>query len=138
MTEYNQPKADSNTEASVEEFFARFSDAWKDNDGTELGTFFAEDGALINPFGQPALGRPAVAAMYSEYFGGMLGGTSTAFSPANVRCVESNHAFTDCQQTISASSGEVVLVVHLASLLRRAGGSWRFVDARPYTFDPMP
>jgi uncharacterized protein (TIGR02246 family) len=138
MTEHNQPKTDPNTEVSVEEFFARFACAWKDNDGTEVGSFFVEDGILINPFGQPAHGRSAITAMYSEYFGGMLQGTSTTFNSTHVRSVESDHAFTDCEQTISASSGEVVLAVHLAALLRRAGGTWRFVDARPYTFDPIP
>lgn len=118
--------------------FDRFSAAWKSNDGAAVAGFFVEDGALVNPFGQRADGRPAVAAMYSEYFGGMLRGTSTTISLTRVRAVEENHAFADGEQTIYAADGSVVLVVHLAALLRRDGNGWRFVDARPYTYETMP
>ena len=112
------------------------STAWKTNDGPAVGGFFVEDGSLINPFGQRADGRAAISAMYAEYFGGMLSGTSTTFTLANVRGIENNHAFADGEQTISAPDGTVVLVVHLAALLRRDGDSWRLVDGRPYTFAP--
>ena len=76
--------------------------------------------------------------MYSEYFGGMLQGTSTTFKLESVRAVGTTHAFTDAEQTISAASGEVVLVAHLAAVLRRDGDGWRFVDSRPYTFAAVP
>jgi hypothetical protein len=50
----------------------------------------------------------------------------------SVRAVDKNLAFADGKQTISAPDGKVVLVAHLASLLRRDGDGWRFVDGRPY------
>ena len=119
---------------AVEEFFRLFADAWKTNDGAAVASFFVSDGSLINPFGQRADGRDAVAAMYSEYFEGMLRGTSTAIDVASVRGVESNHVLVDGEQTIMASSGEIILVAHLVALLGRDGDSWLFVDGRPYTF----
>jgi len=112
----------------------RFSAAWKANDGATVAGFFVDDGSLITPFGQRADGRSAVAAMYSEYFEGMLRGTSTTFNLASVRAVEPDHAFADGEQTINAPDGNVVLVVHIAALLRRDGDGWRFVDSRPYAF----
>lgn len=122
----------------VKSTFDRFSAAWKTNDGAAVASFFVEDGALINPFGQRADGRTAIAAMYSEYFGGMLRGTSTTINLTSVRAVENNHAFADGEQTIYAPDGKVVLVVHLAALLRRDGGGWRFIDSRPYAFATIP
>jgi uncharacterized protein (TIGR02246 family) len=118
----------------VKSTFDRFAAAWKSNEGGAVAGLFAEDGALINPFGQRADGRAAIAAMYSEYFGGMLRGTSTTVNLTRVRSVEDNHAFADGEQTVHAADGNVILVVHLAALLRREGDGWRFVDARPYTF----
>src|SRR5438876_755794 len=112
----------------------RFAAAWKANDGATVAGFFVEDGSLINPFGQRADGRSAVATMYSEYFTGMLRGTTTVIDLASVRAVENNHAFADGEQTINASDGTVVLSAHIAALLRRDGDGWRFVDARPYAF----
>lgn len=122
----------------IKSTFDRFAAAWKTNDGAAVARFFVNDGTLINPFGQRADGRAAVRAMYSEYFGGMLRGTSTNFSIASIRVVENNHAFADCAQTITGGDGSVVLVVHLAALLRRDDDGWRFVDARPYAFSAMP
>jgi hypothetical protein len=76
--------------------------------------------------------------MYSQYFGGMLQGTSTTFDLESVRAVGSDHAFADGEQTILGPDGVVVLVAHLAALLRRDGDSWRFVDSRPYAFATLP
>jgi len=112
----------------------RFATAWQTNDGTAVAGFFTDDGSLINPFGQRADGRTAVAAMYAEYFGGMLRGTATTVNLASVRAIGPDHAFADAEQTITAPDGSVVLVVHLAALLRREDGEWRFVDSRPYSF----
>lgn len=67
----------------------------------------------------------------------MLRGTTTTFNLASVRVVENQHAFADGDQTIYGSDGNVVLVVHLAALLRRDGDAWRFVDARPYVPAPV-
>ena len=90
------------------------------------------------PFGQRANGRAAIAAMYCDYFGGMLRGTSTTLTLASVRAVEPSHALADGEQTIYGSDGSVVLVVHLAALFLHDGDGWRFVDARPYVFASIP
>jgi uncharacterized protein (TIGR02246 family) len=138
MTEHTKTKSDPTSEEAVEEFFGLFAYAWKTNDATAVAGFFVEDGSLVNPFGQRADGRTAIAAMYSGYFAGMLRGTSTTINLATVRAVETNHAFADGEQTISAAGGEVVLVAHIAALLRRDRDGWRFVDARPYTLPTIP
>jgi uncharacterized protein (TIGR02246 family) len=125
-------------ERDVAEFFDVVVAAWKANDGAAVADFFVEDGSLINPFGQRADGRDAIAAMYTEFFGGMLQGTSTAVTLDSVRPVETNHVMVDALQTIYGADGEILLVAHLAALLRRDNGAWRFVDSRPYTFPAPP
>lgn len=118
----------------VESFFDGLTVAWKTNDGSVVASSFTEDGSLINPFGERADGRSAIAAMYTEYFRGMLGGTSTSFQLTHAHAIESDHAFADCDQAIYDPDGNVVLAVHISALLRREGGSWHFVDSRPYAF----
>lgn len=122
----------------IKSTFQRYADHWKTNDGAAVAGDFVEAGSLINPFGQRADGRAAIAAMYSEYFRGMLGGTSTTFQIASVRPVASDHAFVDVEQTIVGRDGQVVLAAHLATLLRREPDGWRIVDGRPYAFAPPP
>jgi uncharacterized protein (TIGR02246 family) len=118
--------------------FNRFSAAWKTNDAAAVAGFFAEDGSLVNPFGQRADGRAGVAAMYAEYFGGMLRGSSTTINVTRVRAVGHTHAFADGEQTIHAADGTVLLALRIAALLARDGGGWRIVDARPYTLATIP
>ncbi len=116
----------------------RISTASESNDGAAVASFFVDDGTLISPFGERADGRAAIASIYSAYFGGMLRDSSTTFTLDSVRPVDNNHAFVDGEQTIHAPDGTVVLVVHLAVLMRHDSDGWRMVDARPYTFASRP
>ena len=142
MTTHTQTQplsgSDPTTQETVQAFLQVFADAWRANDGPQLASFFTDDSSIVNPFGERADGSQAVAAMYTEYFGGLLRGTTTTIDHVSVRAIEGHHAFVDGEQTISASSGEIVMTVHLAALLRRSGPSWRFADARPYTFPALP
>jgi uncharacterized protein (TIGR02246 family) len=117
---------------------AGFAAAWNRNDAAAVAGCFVDDGSLINPFGGRADGRAGLDAMYSEYFAGMLGGTSTAVELTSVRLVESAHALVDGEQTITAPDGSTVLSVHIAALFRREGDRWLFVDSRPYSFASAP
>jgi uncharacterized protein (TIGR02246 family) len=125
-------------DSSIVALHNKLAAAWSANDGTAFAAFFAEDGSLINPFGERADGREALTAMYSEYFGGMLKGTTTSVSLTHVRPVGPDHAFADAEQTIYAPDGAVLMALHVVNLLRRDGDDWRLVDSRPYAFPPPP
>jgi uncharacterized protein (TIGR02246 family) len=118
--------------------FDRIAAAWKTNDGVTMGACFTRDGSLINPFGERADGRDAIAAMYSHYFTGMLRGTSTSIKVTDVRAVGPDHAFVDGDQVIHGPDGAVVLAVHISALVRRDADGWRLVDARPFTVATKP
>jgi hypothetical protein len=79
-----------------------------------------------------------LTAIYTEHFGGMLGGTTTTFNLATVPDLGSYHAFADGEQTVTAPDRSIVLAVHLSMLLRRDGDHWSFDDARPYVFVAIP
>jgi uncharacterized protein (TIGR02246 family) len=118
--------------------FDDMSAAWATNDGNSVAGHFTGDGSLINPFGQRADGRTAIAAMYREYFAGMLRGSTTAVKVSAARPVHDDYAFADTEQTICGPNGEVLLSLHMSALLHREGADWRIADARPYGFAPAP
>ena len=122
----------------VTALFGKVAEAWSTNDGAEFARLFTEEGSLINPFGERADGRAALTAMYGEYFGGMLKGTTTSITLTQVRAIGDDHAFTDADQTIYGADGDVVLALHVVNLLRKEGGEWRLLDSRPYSFPPPP
>jgi uncharacterized protein (TIGR02246 family) len=119
-------------EDSVNDFYEKLATSWSANDGAAFATFFTEDGSLINPFGERADGRDALRAMYSEYFGGMLKGSTTSINMTHLRTVGPDHVFSDADQTIYAANGDVMLALHVVNLLQRDGDDWRLVDSRPY------
>lgn len=123
---------------SVSAFYDKLAAAWSANDGTAFAAFFTEDGSLINPFGERADGRQALTAMYSEYFGGMLKGTTTSISLTRTRPAGPDHVLADAEQTIYTSDGDVLMALHVVSLLRRDGNDWRLADSRPYIVSPLP
>jgi uncharacterized protein (TIGR02246 family) len=122
----------------IKSTFERFAAAWSTHDGAALAATFTEDGSLINPFGERADGRGALAGMYAGYFAGMLGGTSTSFELKQVRAVGDDHVFADAAQTVYAADGSLLLALHLSALLRRQAQRWSFVDSRPYAFSTPP
>ncbi|APB00198.1 SgcJ/EcaC family oxidoreductase [Nocardia seriolae] len=122
----------STTDTTVARFLDRLADAWKTNDGTALAELFTTDGSIINPFGERADGRPAIAAMYTRYFEGMLAGTTTTCTLDTLRPVSDTTALLDAEQIITAFTGETALAVHLSALLHRDGDTWQFIDCRPY------
>ena len=125
-------------ERSVAAFFEKVAAAWKANDGAEFAAQFTADGSLINPFGERADGRAALTAMYSEYFGGMLAGTTTSIDLTHLRSIGDDHVFADADQNVYAPTGEAILALHVVNLLQREGADWRIVDSRPYAFSPVP
>jgi len=124
--------------AQISSTLERFTAAWNANDSAALAAFFVDDAALINPFGQRADGRVAVAAMYGQYFGGMLRGSTTSITVVKVRSVGESAAFVDADQTVTAADGSPMMALHLAALMRRSGDTWLFVDGRPYVFATRP
>jgi uncharacterized protein (TIGR02246 family) len=125
-------------ENSIVAFHDKLAAAWSANDGPAFAAFFTHDGSLINPFGERADGRQALTAMYREYFGGMLKGTTTSISVTHVRPAGPDHAFADAEQTVYAANGDVLLALHVVNLVRNDGDDWRLVDSRPYAFSLPP
>ena len=126
------------TEASIAAFFERMAEVWKSNDGAAFAACFTEDGSLINPFGGRADGRAALTAMYSDYFAGVLSGTTTTITLTETRSLGADYAFTDADQMVFGADGEEFLALHVVNLVRRDGDSWLLADSRPYAFPPPP
>jgi uncharacterized protein (TIGR02246 family) len=124
-------------ENSVSAFFEKVAAVWGAGD-TFATACYTEDGSLINPFGGRADGRAELSAMYREYFGGMLAGTTTSITLTHLRAIEPGYALADADQIIYAPGGEVLLALHVVNFLRKEDDSWLIVDSRPYAFSPVP
>jgi uncharacterized protein (TIGR02246 family) len=122
----------------IEGLLGDFSAAWDASDGEALAGLYVEDGCLIDPFGNEARGRSAIARAFGALFEGPLGATTTRFDIENIRPVESEHAFVDGRQVARDRDGNPAIEVHVAMLTRRTADGWRFVDGRPHVVAEMP
>jgi uncharacterized protein (TIGR02246 family) len=125
-------------EEGVAAFLEKLAATWSENDGPAFAEHFVEDGALVNPFGERADGRAALASMYGDYFSGMLQGTTTTISLTALRQIDDDHVFADADQSIHGADGSTLMALHVVNLLRRAGDGWQLVDSRPYAFQQPP
>lgn len=126
------------TPAQISQLLDAVMAAWQANDAAGMAALFTADGALVNPFGERADGHAALRAMYETYFAGMLAGTSTAVRVLAVRELGPDIAFVDAEQDVLGPSGDVVLPLRVALVLRQEGGAWRIVDSRPHVLAAVP
>lgn len=123
-------------EARVREFEAAFSA----QDAEKLAALFAPDGSLINPMGERADGREAVAALFRKNFEGTLKGVRTRIEIQKVRLVTPDVALLDIRQELQGGKPPPTAprpwVAHGVALMSKAGGEWHVLDARPYFFLP--
>lgn len=87
----------------IKSTFDRFSAAWKTNDGAAVVSFFVEDGALINPFGQSI--SPASAPLKTTTPSPMANRPST---PPMARSSSSSTSPRCCVTTATAGASSTV------------------------------
>jgi uncharacterized protein (TIGR02246 family) len=104
---------------------------------------YAEDGFLLDPFGTEAKGRAAVEELLGKTVATLLKNSKTSFSIEHVRFLKPDVAFVDGTQTVSGAispEGTTLpeMKFHVAVTMLKKGGSWWFVDARPYQLMAPP
>lgn len=130
-------------EAAINALNEKFAAAWNKADGAAMAMTYAEDGCLIDPFGNEARGRPAVDSLLTATVTMSLKGSTTSFAIEHIRFLAPDVAFVDATQTISgvvSPEGEPLpeMQFHLVLSMIEKGGKWWYVDARPYQFMPPP
>ncbi|WP_242392994.1 YybH family protein [Anaeromyxobacter oryzisoli] len=129
-------------EASLEDTFRRFNEAFNRFDTKQVASFWADDGTLITPAGEVGNGRSGVEAAYSHDCDTILEGTKSTFRITSVRRLGNDLAFMDLDHELEnvrmPDGSRETMTLHLVLLAKRSGNTWQWVDARPYAFIPQP
>lgn len=127
-------------EPSLETAWRRFNDAFNRFDAKEVAECWTEDGTLLSPTGELGKGRAGVEAVYRHDTETILAGTSSTFTIRSVRRLGDDLAFIDLDHELRncrIPDGSIgTMMLHTAVLARKSGGTWRWLDARPYAFLP--
>jgi uncharacterized protein (TIGR02246 family) len=132
-----------NVDSSLEATIGRFNEAFNRHNANEVGSFWAEDGTVINPIGNHGRGPNAVGRIFHDDMEGILQGTNSRFSVTGARKIGPDHVLLDLDHEVqnfkmpNGSTGTRKL--HVVVLAQRRGEGWQFLDVRPYAFvEPTP
>jgi uncharacterized protein (TIGR02246 family) len=104
-------------------------------DAREAAAHFAEDANLISPSGLHGSGATGVQRVLATDMGSILKGTHSQFTIEAVRPV-GDAVFVDATHEIvgAETGGGQPIQIHVVALLRKQGGGWKLMEARPYAF----
>lgn len=135
--------ADSATKAAIERLDSEFVAAWNAHDAKKMAAVWADDGDLINPFGQKASGRAAIEKFFEAEQAGVMKGTTYAIESTSVRELDRNTAFGDWEAVVTGMTGPDGKALppfrhHVSSVFEMKGGHWKAAAVRAYEFKPVP
>ncbi|MFQ5640806.1 MAG: SgcJ/EcaC family oxidoreductase, partial [bacterium] len=112
-------------------------------DAKAMGASYIEDGCLVDPLGTEARGQKAAEELLSKTVTTFLKNSTTSFTIEHIRFLKPDVVFVDGTQNvtgaISPNGTEMpAMRFHVVATLIKKGGSWWFVDARPYQFITLP
>jgi len=127
---------------ALAETLKRFTEAFNSYDAKAVASFWAEDGTLISPVGEVGIGRDAVANVYQHDVDKIVKGSRSSFQPQLVRKLKGGLVLLDLtheMQNFQMPDGTVgTMKLHVVILAQEKGGSWHWLDARPYAFLKPP
>jgi len=131
-----------NVDTSLETTLRKFTEAFNRRDAREVGSFWAEDGTVINPTGTQGIGPAGVGRVFQGDTEAILRGTTSKFTITGARKIGSETMLLDLDQEVQnfkmpdGSTGTRTL--HVVMLARKKGDGWQFLDVRPYAFVEVP
>lgn len=134
--------ADAGQEAEMKSQLSAMTAAFNKSDPKAVAEFFAMDATLINPQGTKASGRQSISELLQKDLNGILKAGKTEIKFGSMRSLGPDTAFVDSIHEISIKTPTNVnmppLRIQFSGVVKKTGGKWLWLDARPYTMMMMP
>lgn len=135
--------AESGTKAAIERLGSEFVAAWNAHDAKKMAAVWADDGDLINPFGQKASGRAAIEKFFEAEQAGATKGTTYTIESTSIRELDRNTAFADWESVVTGMMGpdgkpQPPFRHHVSIVYMMKGGHWKAAAVRAGVFQPLP
>jgi len=135
--------ADAGDKGAIERLSADFAAGWNGHDAKKMAAVWAEDGDLINPFGQRAQGRAGIEKFFEAEQAGPMKGTAYRVESATVRELDPACAILDWESVVTGikdASGKAQppFTHHVFCVCVKKGGRWHAAAVRAFAFAPVP
>jgi uncharacterized protein (TIGR02246 family) len=112
-----------------------FAAAWDKHDAKAMAALWAEDGDLVNPFGEMAKSRAEVEQLFADQHAGMMKGTTYKVAMRGIRMVSPGVAVATWDGVINgmtaADGSPFPPFDHLVTVVVvKKGGTWQAASAR--------
>jgi uncharacterized protein (TIGR02246 family) len=135
--------AEAAEKAAIERLSSDFAAAWNAHDAKRMAAVWAEDGDLINPFGQNAHGRADIEKFFAAEQAGAMKGTTYTIESTFFRELDPTCAISDWEAVVNGMmdpSGKAMPPFrhHVFSVYVQKGGHWHATAVRAYGFEAVP
>jgi uncharacterized protein (TIGR02246 family) len=135
--------AESGSTAAIKHLSSEFAAAWNAHDAKKMAAVWAENGDLINPFGQKASGRAAIEKFFENEQAGVMKGTTYKIESISVRELDPSCAVGDWESVVTGMmdpNGKPLppFQHHVSVVCVKRAGHWHAAAVRAFVFQPVP
>ncbi len=120
----------------------RFNDAFNHLDAKEFASCWADDGTVLNPFGNFGKGRDGIERVFHEDAERFLEGARTTVTIVGARRIADDCMFLDLDHDVQNYKGldgsRRPEKMHVAVIAQKHGDDWKWLDARAYFIRDRP
>ena len=135
--------ANSGSKAEIERLSNEFAAAWNVHDANRMAAVWAEDGDVINPFGQSAHGRTEIEKFFEKEQATVMKGTTYKIESIVIRDLGPTVAAVDWESVVTGmadASGKPLppFKHHAFAVCLKKNGHWHAAASRVFAFAALP
>ena len=135
--------AEAGDKAAIERLGSDFAAGWNAHDAKKMAAVWADDGSLINPFGQKAQGRAGIEKFFEAEQAGPMKGTTYKIESTSVRELDPSCAVADWDAVVTgmmdpSGKAQPPFPHHVTAVCVKKGGHWQAAAVRGFAFQPVP
>ena len=135
--------AEAEDKAEIERLSSDFAAGWNAHDAKRMAAIFAEDGDLINPFGQRAHGRSDIEKFFEAEQAGAMKGTTYKIESASFRELDPTCDIVDWEAVVTgimdpSGKAKPPFPHHVFCVCVKKGGHWHAAAVRGFAFEAVP
>jgi uncharacterized protein (TIGR02246 family) len=138
-------KTTAKDQAAIKDVLNNLAKAFNSSDSKAAAELFAQDGVLIDPMGNKAVGRVDIEQRIGSNMKGFLKGTTMQYTNIEAKLVKPDVAYLDMdhqliktqvptEQVATDQAAKPPPRIHVTALLVKHGGKWLIEEARPGTY----
>ncbi len=135
-------QAQATVDRALDAAVKRFNDAFNHLDANEFASCWADDGTVLNPFGNFGKGRDGIARVFHEDAERFMEGARTTVTIVGARRIADDCIFLDLDHDVQNYKGldgaRRPAKLHVAIVAKKQGVDWKWVDARAYFMRDRP